>query len=227
MKVKTILLTIALTLTAIDAFAVKFDSDVPEKIKNQMLADLQFMNQIQGDKQTPMHNKVFGAVSGPVYTKFFESRVLSVGLDSCGGGGAVACVMPFFDENKMWLTQNFIKFEHPQVARMMVVFHEARHTEGNEGNWMHARCPVPFLDEQGREMKSIWTGQPLAGEAACDITAYGSYGSSTIMLKNISKYCKNCNDKVKMDADIYATDQLGRISRPDVKKEMLADFNAR
>jgi hypothetical protein len=27
-----------------------------------------------------------------------------------------------------------------------------------------------------------------------------------------------------MDADIYSTDQLGRIDRPDVKKAMQADF---
>jgi hypothetical protein len=29
-----------------------------------------------------------------------------------------------------------------------------------------------------------------------------------------------------MDANVYATDQLGRIDKPDVKKAMLADFNA-
>jgi hypothetical protein len=28
-----------------------------------------------------------------------------------------------------------------------------------------------------------------------------------------------------MDADLYATDQLGRIDRPDVKQSMINDFN--
>jgi len=46
-------------------------------------------------------------------------------------------------------------------------------------------------------------------------------------LKNVAKNCDNCGDKVKMDADLYATDQLGRIDRADVKKAMLADFNAK
>jgi hypothetical protein len=80
------------------------------------------------------------------------------------------------------------------------------------------------LDENGHEKVSIWTGASLAGEPACDTTAFGSYGSSTIMLKNISKFCTNCADKVKMDADLYSTDQLGRISDASVKQSMIADF---
>jgi hypothetical protein len=125
----------------------------------------------------------------------------------------------------MWLTENFIKFSHPQIARLMVVYHEARHTEAKSGFWGHDTCPTPFLDEDGKPMSSIWTGAPLAGEAACDSTAFGSYGSSTIMLKNISKFCENCSDKVKMDADMYATNQLGRIHKASVKQSMLDDFN--
>lgn len=226
MNFKTIL-SIFVFLSASQALALKFDADVPGNIKTQIIDDLKFMSTIEGKKQTPMHEKVFGKLSGDAYKKFFETRIFEVGVDACGGGAAVACVMPFFNENKMWLTKNFINFSHPQIARLMVVYHEARHSEGHQGNWMHAKCPTPFRDENGQDMKSIWTGAPLAGEAACDVTPYGSYGSSTIMLKNISKHCTNCSDKVKMDADMYAQDQLGRISKPDVKKAMIADFNAR
>ena len=125
----------------------------------------------------------------------------------------------------MWLTQNFIKFSHPQIARLMVVYHESRHSEVAHGNWAHDTCPTPFLDANGHDMKSIWTGASLAGEPACDSTQFGSYGSSTILLKNVAMYCTNCGDKVKMDADLYATDQLGRIDRPDVKQAMINDFH--
>ncbi len=221
---KVILLAVSLFITTTHANALSFDSDVPKAIQDQMTQDLSFINQITGTSQTPFHKQIYGTVSGSVYKNFFESHITSVGLDSCGGGPAVACVQPFFDPNKMWLTENFIKFSHPQVARMMVVYHEARHAETNHGSWGHDTCPTPFLDANGKDMASIWTGAKLQGQPACDSTYQGSYGSSTVMLKNISKFCTNCSDKVKMDANIYATDQLGRIDRPDVKKAMLADF---
>lgn len=221
---KAVLATVIFMAFSLNAKALTFDSDVPQTIRQQMEEDLVFMASIQGAKQTPMHQKVFGNLSGASYKAFFETRITSVGLSSCGGGAAVACVQPYYDPNKMWLTNNFIKFSHPQVARSMVVYHESRHSESQNGNWMHDNCPNPFLDDQGHDKQSIWTGAKLAGQPACDSTPYGSYGSSTIMLKNIAKFCTNCTDKVRMDADIYSTDQLGRINRPDVKKAMLADF---
>jgi hypothetical protein len=107
---------------------------------------------------------------------------------------------------------------------MMVVFHEARHTETQNGNWGHATCPTPFLNKEGKEMRSIWTGASLAGEPACDETPLGSYGSSTIMLKNIQKFCKNCTDKVRMDAGIYADDQFQRIIAEEAIKSMQKDL---
>lgn len=201
-----------------------FDSDVPADIQKQMLADLQFMYVLKGSGATPLHQKIFGPVDGSSYQKFFESRVTAIGMNGCGNGNAVACVIPFRDPSKMWLTKNFIRFSHPQVSRMMVVFHEARHTESRNGNWPHADCPTPFRDADGKDMKSIWTGALLAGEPACDETPLGSYGSSTILLKNIQKSCTNCTDKVKMDAGLYADDQMGRIIDDGAKAEMKDDF---
>ncbi len=221
---KLVLAVICTVFMVSNVYALNFDQDVPKAIQDQMVQDLGFMNQISGTSQTPFHQEIFGSVDGATYKSFFESRITSVGIDSCGGGAAVACVQPYYDPNKMWLTQNFIKFSHPQVARMMVVYHESRHSETNNGNWGHDTCPRPFLDSNGKDMTSIWTGAKLEGQPACDSTYLGSYGSSTIMLKNISKFCSNCSDKVKMDANIYSTDQLGRIDRTDVKKAMLADF---
>lgn len=201
-----------------------FDSDVPAAIQAQMRADMAFIGTIKGGPGTPLHEQIFGDVDGATYVNFFNSRVTSIGMNDCGSAKAVACVIPFEDPSKMWLTQNFIKFDHPQISRMMVVFHEARHTESQNGNWPHATCPTPFLDANGKDMVSIWTGATLAGEPACDVTPLGSYGSSTIMLKNIQKFCTNCTDKVKMDAGLYADDQLGRITDDGAKQQMLTDF---
>lgn len=208
----------------VNAKGLVFDDDVPAAIQAQMRADMAFMGTIKGGAGTPLHRKIFGPVDGATYVKFFESRVTGIGMNDCGSAKAVACVIPFQDPSKMWLTQNFIKFDHPQISRMMIVFHESRHTETKNGNWAHATCPDPFLDANGKDMVSIWTGATLAGEPACDVTPLGSYGSSTILLKNVQKFCTNCTDKVKMDAGLYADDQLGRITDDGAKQEMLADF---
>lgn len=201
-----------------------FDRDVPADIQEQMRGDLAFIRSIRGRRATPLHQQIFGAVDGQVYDRFFEDRVTAIGMSGCGNANAVACVNPIWNSSKMWLTKNFVKFNHPQISRMMVVFHEARHTERGNGNWPHAKCPSPFRDANGNDMKSIWTGASLAGEPACDRTPFGSYGSSTIMLKNVAVFCENCTEKVRMDAALYADDQLGRITDPDAKKRMQDDL---
>lgn len=200
-----------LAAMATGAFAYTFDNDVPADIQKQMTEDFSFIGSIQGNGASALHQQIFGQVDGATYQKFFTDRVTAVGLNSCGNGGAVACVIPMIDSSKIWLTQNYIKFSHPQIARLMVVFHESRHTEDANSNWPHATCPTPFLDKNGNDMKSIWTGLALQGQPACDVTPFGSYGSSMIMLKNVQKFCSNCTDKVKMDAGIYADDQFGRV----------------
>jgi len=210
--------------TSATSFAFTFDRDVPKELQNQINQDLAFVGTIQSTTQSDLHKQIFGAVSGDTYNKFFNTRVTGIGLHACGNGNAVACVIPFFDPSKMWLTKNYLNFSHPQVARMMVVFHESRHTEVEHGNWGHATCPEPFMDSNGTPMKSIWTGAPLAGEPACDETPFGSYGSSMIMLKNISKFCTNCTDKVKMDAGIYADDQFKRIIDEKAIKQIQDDL---
>jgi hypothetical protein len=191
-----------------------FDSNVPEEIKNQMLIDMNFIGSVQGSTASGLHQRIFGSVTGQTYLNFFNTRIHKVGKNGCGDKNAVACVIPFMASDKMYITDNYIKFSHPQVARSMVVFHESRHSEVKNGNWAHAHCPQPFNDSAGNTIASIWTGAILAGEPACDITPFGSYGSSMIMLKNISKYCVNCSEKVRMDAGIYADDQFKRIINP-------------
>ena len=211
-------------LVPVAGFSYSFDKDVPADIQKQITDDMGFVTTITSEKASNLHKEIFGAVSGTVYKNFFEKRVYEIGLNSCGNANAVACVIPMWYPNKMWLTQNYIKFSHPQIARLMIVFHEARHTEDDFGNWPHATCPRPFLDANGKDMCSIWTGARLEGEPACDSTPKGSYGSSMIMLKNISKFCANCNEKVRMDAGIYADDQFWRITSERARKQIREDL---
>ena len=223
----SLVLTLAISEGAQAAFkkgTLQFDSNVEAPLKQQMLDDLNFLATIQGSATTPLHTQIFGKVEGAAYSKWFTTRIFSIGKNGCGSPNAVACVIPFQDPNKMWVTKNYTQFDHPQIARVSVIYHEARHSESQHGNWSHGTCPTPFLNAQGQNMTSIWTGALLAGQPACDVTPFGSYGSQTILLKNIALNCANCNAKVKSDADLFATDQLGRIVDASAKAAMLKDF---
>lgn len=218
----------AMLLTvAFQAQALTFEKSVPQATQTQVLSDLNFMSSLTGQNPSNLHQQVFGQMDGTGYGSWFSSRVLRVGYDNSDAGGAVAYVSPFFDPSRMVLTRNYTKFSHPQIARMMVVYHEARHTETRNSSWPHATCPTPFLDENGQEIKSIWTGMPLAGEDGCDDSAIGAYGSSVILLENIALHCGNCSEKVKMDAKLYGDDQLKRVTNASAASEIRQDLHVR
>ncbi len=196
---------------------LQFDANVSEKLKAQVLSDFQFLQSIQGSKASPVHAETFGSVNGSNYQNWFSSRVFYFGLDGCGGNSAVACVKPQF-KNKVWVTSNYTAFDHPQISRLMTLFHEARHTEDAHENWPHAKCPRVFPH------RSIWTGGRLANHTACDATAYGSYASASVMLNNVARFCENCSEKVKADAKIYADDQVLRVIEPAAIALLKKDF---
>ncbi len=221
---KALFALLAIVALSSAAHALKFDKNVPKDIQAQMTEDLNFINQITSNGQTPLHKQIYQEVSGKAYQAFFETRVLSVGMDDCGGGGAVACVQPFWDSSKMWLSPNFAKYDMPQIDRLNIIYHEARHTEDDHGNWGHDSCPIPFLDENGQDIRGSKSGIKLEGLDACDSTPFGSYGSSTIMMANLVKYCTNCSDKTKMDSQLIVDEMMLRMYVPSVKKQMNEDF---
>lgn len=230
MKLLSFLLA-ALFISAANANLIEkdtnFDSDVPDDVKKQYIADLNVVLEMKGAKQTPLHQDIFGKLEGQTYHQFLTDRVKSVGIDDCGGGsGVMACVQPFFDSSKMWLTPNLLQAGVPQASRILIYFHEARHTEDDKGNWPHAFCPVPFLDENGQDIVGLTSGTKLEGQPACDTRLLGAYGVGIFMMKNISLFCDTCSDKFKMDSDLYSTDQVKRFHKPETKKKALADFDA-
>jgi hypothetical protein len=229
-SVKTLVIAAVSLLTSASAIAgkgdirtIRFESNVPANIKSQIIADLEFLASVQGSGTTPLHKEIFGNVDGENYAEWFTRRIKIVGLNNCGSPNAVACVIPWMGNDRFFITQNYIKFDHPAIARTMVVYHEARHTEADNNYWSHATCPTPFRNEKGEDMKSIWTGAALAGQPACDNTYMGSYGSSTILLRNINQACSNCTEKTRMDAGIYSDDQLGRVINRKAHDAIAAD----
>ena len=195
---------------------IQFDQDVSDSLRNQVNGDLQFIESVTAQKQSPLHQQIFGNLNGQNYIQWFGNRVQFFGLSDCGGPGAVACTTGV--PNKIWVTDNYTGSDYPQIARIMTLFHEARHTEVDQDNWPHAKCPLFF------PYRSIWTGARLGGKAACDITTFGSYGSASIMLNNISKFCTNCSDKVKTDATLYSDDQSKRLVNSDASQQLQTDF---
>jgi hypothetical protein len=216
---------IGMQILASQSFALKFDPNVTPNVQTEFAADLQFIAQIQGTTASTFHQKVFGpSVAGPAYMNFFDQRILNVRMGNCGLSAAVACVIGGIP-NTMNLTPNYTTINHPQIARLMVIFHESRHTEAAKGGWPHALCPNPFNNASGQPMKSIWTGAPLAGMPGCDTTPAGAYGISIILLENIAHSCTNCNDKVKMDAHLFASDQMDRIIDPKAYQALSRDLS--
>jgi hypothetical protein len=196
---------------------LQFDSNVSQKLRTQVLDDFQIMQSAVSTRESPLHKEIFGRIEGTNYVNWFQARVKYFGFTSCGGGGAVACVKPQY-ANKIWVTGNYTGISHPQIARLMTLFHEARHTEVQNGNWSHAKCPRNF------PYRSIWTGKKLAGNYACDGTVYGSYASASVLLNNISKFCESCSDKVKEDAKLYSDDQVKRVIDPASIARLKQDF---
>jgi hypothetical protein len=205
------------------AVAPDFDKDVPADLQRQLGLDLAFVGSLSGKNTSPLHNQIFGQMGGPSYLRFFADRIKMVGLYDWDKKPVVACVIPSISPAKMWLSGSYIKTSQPQIARIMIVFHESRHGDPENENWRHVNCPDPFRDANGKDMLSILTGVPLAGKPGCDASPLGSYGSSIIMLKNIQRYCTNCTEKVRMDAGLYADDQLARITDSNARNAIRND----
>lgn len=220
-------LSLMATLVSIPAFAFAAASSLPPDLAKQVDADLAVFSAMKGSRSSKIHASVYGGTSldGGRYLAFFNDRVKEMGMDDCGGGaGVVACVIPFQNNTAMWFTPNYVKFNMPQLVRLSILLHEARHTEMKNSFWRHATCPVPFRDEKGNDIRGIFSGALLEGKAACDSTELGSYGIHTVFLKNIELFCESCSEKVRMDGQLYGDDGLRRIINAGALKRLKDDL---
>ena len=203
-----------------------FSRDISPEMKQQILQDLDFVKAIDGNGSSAFYKQIFAQknLNGTDLMAFFDQRISSFGRNSCGGGPAVAaCVIPWMNSSTMWITPNYEKNNMPQIYRVSIIFHESRHTEDNHGNWGHATCPTPYLDDNGKDIVGIISGTKMQGLAACDTTPVGAYGMQAVLLKNIEKNCTTCNDKLKMDAKLYGDDGIYRISNLPARQQLRND----
>ncbi|MBC7369941.1 MAG: hypothetical protein H7326_00145 [Bdellovibrionaceae bacterium] len=207
--------------------ALNFSSAVPAAVKQQMLKDIELTKTIEGDSTSKLYLNIFATpkLQGEALNQFFEKRIANVDLNDCGGGaGVAACVQTFISPNTMFLTQNFVTADLPQIYRVSILFHESRHTEVMNGGWSHVNCPTPYLDEQNRDIVGKISGIKMEGKPACDNVALGAYGLQAVMLKNIQNTCTTCSEKILMDSEIFGDDALMRISDTGVRKLMRSDL---
>lgn len=205
---------VSLVLWASSAWGLSYEPSVPPQLAQRIRADLGFVELIRGGPATPLHRKVFGETLGTDDLIWFENRVERIGYTHAIGeqrGTTAYNDSADGQRHHIVVTDWFARPDMPQIARISILFHEARHSEESGAYWPHRKCPKPFRDANGREMRSSYTGLPLAGEYACDATALGAYGVSVIMLMNLAHSCQNCNEKVRNDAAFYAADQLQRL----------------
>jgi hypothetical protein len=234
MKFKTLLTVSALATCALAAVSsnvraqLNYDNDVPPDLRQQLEQDIGTVKSLQGDSVSANYKQIFNSdkLDGESLMSFFEARIRGFGMDACGGGPSVAaCVQPFMDSHKMWITPNYIRFNAPQIYRLSVVFHESRHTEDAHGNYPHATCPTPYRDENGNDIKGILSGTLMAGHPACDTTILGAYGLQATLLKNIELFCTTCTEKLKQDAQLFGDDTILRISNLPQRQKLRKDLS--
>lgn len=201
-----------------------FDSEVPMRYRQQLIEDLNWVYSLNGNYTSPLHLDIFGTLNGSSYKSYFENYVKKVGLHDCDGGMSVACVIGNEEEGKIFLTPAFMNRETTRLMRIFTLFHEARHLDQNVVQWPHDQCPTPFLDDSGQDIVGILNGDKLEGEWACDWSAYGSYGSTAVMMSNIARFCENCTEEEKRLAQSYADMLFYRVSDPESRNKLREDF---
>jgi hypothetical protein len=204
----------------------QFAKNVPPALRQALKEDLAFVRTIEsdGDQQSKRNQALYEGMSGKSYLDWFEDRIDTIGYAGDQGPLPFAFVdyrMP----NELWLTDNVVKHSVPQAWRVGIMWHEARHSESENGNWSHINCPKNLLDREGKPLRSGGSGILLAGYPGCDDTADGAYGTSATMLGNIHAYCTSCTEKIRSDADLFFDDSVNRMVTDDLRDVLLADLN--
>jgi hypothetical protein len=227
MKLFSALVLFSLVQTSPAFATLQFSRSVPAPVQKQMLEDISFLESIHGGTTSALYPQIFSdsTLEGKTVSQFFQDRISNVDMNDCGGGPAVAgCVITRLSRDTMFLTNNYVTFDMPQVYRVSIILHESRHTEINHGSWTHVICPTPYLDTNGKDIVGIISGHKMEGLPACDNVILGAYGLQAILLKNIENVCTTCSEKVLMDAKIYGNDDLLRISNLPARKQMNDDL---
>lgn len=209
---------------------LRFEGSFPPRLRREILSDFGFLDSIQGNRATPLHQKIFGEgpLDGRRYTQFLRKYIRTFTFSSAESPYQVTTD----GDRNVFVFSSYLHFARhvSQFSRAVNFLHEAYH---NSGKFHHTKCPTPFRDERGHDIVTTVGGIPLAGLYACDNSFEGSYAIEIIMAKNIERYCDNCSENLRREAGAYADDLMKRIVGQarsalirDVYEEQLAATSA-
>jgi hypothetical protein len=99
------------------------------------------------------------------------------------------------------------------VYRLMVLFHEARHSDGNRESlgFPHTICPL---------------GHDYEGLFGCDLSLNGAYVVGALTLRNFTASCTSCSTVAKAALKMTILDNLSRVIKegPKYSRDALARF---
>lgn len=199
-----------------------FEKDVPIAIRTRILQILSEIGKIRGTNATPAHLNIFGRVDGNDYIKYLLSRIKVIGFDKNPKFSGMIARIDINQTDRLLFTNQILTHKLSEIYILDILFHEARHTEDAEDNWLHIKCPQKNV--VGEIIVGELNNKPLEGQYACDNYAYGAYGSTAILLFNISKFCVTCSPQTRAEAAKVGFLSLKRVINLDaymaIKKDL-------
>lgn len=177
--------------------------------------DIDNVSLLQFRARTPLFERFFGTSGSLGIENYITGLVKNISwLDNPPEG-----VMAAASDGVMFLSKGYISSSIPQVGRLGIVIHEARHLA--RGGWPHTWCPSPYHFVIGMSAYRIPELDHLE-VAACDDTELGAYGVQYAFLRAVAESCSNCTDKVIMDAKFFSdVDGIVRISNAKAAARLL------
>lgn len=193
-------------------------AELPGQAGDQLKADLLFLATLRGSRASRLSDRDFGTrgrFDGESYLSFLLRHVDIVKFGPCNEG-SFSCA-DVATPKQIWITPSY--FGLSRVERVSYLIHEARHLDG--ARFMHAPCPMPFLDDAGQEIHTrSAAGLYLANLAACDYDETGPYGFQLVFLKNVATNCATCSKEDRGSASSLFDWLLYRILSPASKAKL-------
>ena len=200
-------------------------ASMESKVQAQVKEDLAFLGSIKSNHSSPFHVQFLGQVNGEDYLRWVNQRIYNYQYHAAKGGDQTT--FAYYKPGgayMLYVTENYFKYSLPQIFRLSLIIHEARHAENIDGAWPHATCPIPFVDSNKNDVIGYFTHAKMEGTSACDDQIGGSYSLAAIFLLNIAQNANNVTEKVKLDAKIFGEDTLKRVipvqSQIKIKKDL-------
>lgn len=209
-----LILILVLFLPARSAQSTEFQADVPLELREQVVLDLKRLDSLEYSRVTPFFERLFfwnqsnasrSHNEATSLLNWFEERIRTIGMvHDRHVSETVTHLVDIREPSVMRIAPLYFADERPQIVRIGLLLHEARHSEAEGSHYPHASCPSPFVDSEGKDVRGLWSGLKMERRGACDSRWDGSYGLTAIFLANVSLYCANCSDEDRSQAKIYA-----------------------